>query len=212
VNDRKTHPGVTLVELLLVLAIVVATMALAWPMLQKFLAGRRLQTAADEVRTEWCSARVEAMRSGRTQAFRAEVGGARYRTEPQDESEAAAARVGAAPALAASGRLDALAPGSGGGAPGASAPNEKTLPGGIRFVAVEPGEGAKAASISGPALAPPDDDASDVFWSEPIFFYPDGTASDVLLVLACGENHAMIVKLRGVTGAVTISDADSNGE
>ena len=49
--------------------------------IEKPLAHHRLNSAVDEVRTEWCQARTEAMRSGRTYAFRYQVGGDHYYTE-----------------------------------------------------------------------------------------------------------------------------------
>ncbi|MBN2217459.1 MAG: prepilin-type N-terminal cleavage/methylation domain-containing protein, partial [Pirellulales bacterium] len=59
--DRR---GVTLIELLLVLAILALVAATAWPSLERSLADQRLRDAADTIRAEWQHARAQAMSSG----------------------------------------------------------------------------------------------------------------------------------------------------
>lgn len=70
--------GFTLVELLLVLALVVVLAGIAAPSLSGSLARGRLDSAAEEVRTAWVDARLEAMRSGEPVAFQCELGTGRY--------------------------------------------------------------------------------------------------------------------------------------
>jgi Tfp pilus assembly protein FimT len=189
-----------LVEVLLVLAIVVIVAALIWPTLEKPLAYHRLHSAADEVRTEWCQARIEAMRSGHTYAFRYEVGGDHYYTEPDRGPEASTA-TGAAAAMSVSG-------GSTPSATDVASPGEnKTLPTGVKFVGQQPGETTTAAPAAASAQNQPAGG-----WSEPIFFYPDGTASDVQLILGCNQSCALRVMLRGSTATATVADAGSTLE
>ena len=46
-------------------------------------------------------------------------------------------------------------------------------------------------------------------WSDPIFFYPDGSTSDARLLLV-GERHATVrMMLRGVMGSVAVGDVTS---
>ena len=75
-------------EVLLTLAIMVIISGVAWIALQRPLARQRLRSAADAVHTEWCQARVDAMKSGHTYAFRYMVHGDRYHLGPQDDPSA----------------------------------------------------------------------------------------------------------------------------
>ena len=198
---RKNRQGLTLIEVLLVLAIVAIAAALAWPALDKPLAHHRLNSAVDEVRTEWCQARVEAMRSGRTYAFRYEVGGDHYYTELEsglggDASSSAIAAVNS-PAGAAQSAAPTKAAGP---------MDNKTLPKGIRFSAEQ------SSQSTTPSAAAPSRDQPAGGWSNPIYFYPDGTASDVQLILICNQSCAVRVMLRGSTATATTADASSTLE
>jgi hypothetical protein len=81
------------------------------------------------------------------------------------------------------------------------------LPDGVKFLADE----ARNDDLS---ALPPDiepeslDDLADG-WSDPIFFYPDGTTSDVRLVLAGDQGRAVCVMLRGITGTASVADLAS---
>jgi hypothetical protein len=190
----------TLMEVLLVMAILAIVAALMWPMLEKPLAHHRLHSAADEVRTEWCQARIEAMRSGQTYAFRYEVGGDRFYTELKT-----------GPETNSSGGALAAVNSAGGGAQSPASTDvavpadNKTLPKGVKFLGQQP------CDSTTPAAAPSQNQAVGG-WSDPIFFYPDGTASDVQLTLICNQSCALRVMLRGSTATATIADAGSTLE
>lgn len=74
--------GFTLVELLLVLALVGLLAALAAPSLSGTLARVRLDAAASQVRTAWADARLEAMRTGKSVAFQCRLGTSQYLLSP----------------------------------------------------------------------------------------------------------------------------------
>jgi prepilin-type N-terminal cleavage/methylation domain-containing protein len=200
--DRR---GFTLMEVLLVVAIVAIVAALTWPALERPLANRRLHSAADEVRTEWCQARIEAMRSGRTYAFRYEIGGDRFYSEPDNGPNARLSRDASATVNLGAGGASA-----GASSDAARASDNKTLPKGIRFSTEKTSQGMTPA-LSSAAKVPADDQPAGG-WSNPIFFYPDGTASDVELVLVCNQSCAVRVMLRGSTATATIAEADSTLE
>ena len=94
--ERRSHRrrGFTLMEILIVLAILVMVTAIAMPSLSALLRAQKLQSAADTVRIEWTRTHVLAMKSGRIQVFRYEIGGRKYKIEPwiagDDELEASA--------------------------------------------------------------------------------------------------------------------------
>ena len=81
--------GFTLVELLLVLALAVVIAALAAPSMSGTLARVRLDAAAEEVRTAWVEARLEAMRTGEPVAFQCRLGTGQYTVSTLADATAA---------------------------------------------------------------------------------------------------------------------------
>jgi prepilin-type N-terminal cleavage/methylation domain-containing protein len=192
--------GFTLLEVLLVLALMAIIAAFSWPAMRKPFANRRLQTAADAVRTEWCQARVQAMQSGHTYAFRYAVGSDHFRLEPQDEPNSSVSST--------NGGVGSSTTGDGGlGGPNEDAllpREERALPDGIKFLADDSaGPDPTASPVDRDMAASTDGDAG---WSDAIFFYPDGTTSNAQLMLSNDGALAIRLILRGLTGTVTVSD------
>ncbi len=192
-----TRRGVTLLEVLLVLTLLVTLASMAWPALKRPLSNQRLRKAADAVRIAWGRARVEAMSSGRTLVFRYEVEGDRYSIQsyagaespPEDES---------------SGGIEDLD--RYGNDPAVLRGREPKLPEGITFVSSETEEDTRAESLAldeGPSAA------GVAGWSEPIVFYPDGTSSTVRIILKSEYDRCVELSLRGLTGVVNVSDTYS---
>lgn len=95
-SPRTTSPepkgpagGFTLVELLLVLSLVVLLAALATPALTGTLARVRLDAAAEQVRTAWADARLEAMRTGSPVAFQCRLETSEYTLSKLEDATAA---------------------------------------------------------------------------------------------------------------------------
>jgi len=191
----------TLIEIMLVLAIMVALAAVAWPTLGRALQRYRIRKAADQVVTGWNRARVEAMDTGLIHAFRCRPGSGEYRIElwadadvvlepapqtgfstDQQAAEDSAADMSGNTALAGAGQL----------------PEGVLFADGDAIVDVD-ARATFAAMTSGG-----DSDAGA--WSTPILFYPDGTASNARLVLANDSSKFVIVELRGITGTATIGE------
>jgi prepilin-type N-terminal cleavage/methylation domain-containing protein len=204
-SGPRARRAFTLTELLLVLTISAVIAAVAWPSLQKPFASHRLRTAADMVRSELCRTRIQAMRSGHTFAFRYVPEGGRFSVGPQGESREAGAQ-GAEWDAAASGENDSSLSAED------SQATDRTLPQGVRFVTRDMAASSTAAPA--PGNSPTDENAptGDEQWSEPIFFYPDGTTSDSLLLLANDRGYVMELMLRGLTGTVTTSDVVASGK
>ena len=143
---------------LLVLALMAAVAALAWPTVRRQFDNYRLRTAADMMRTEWCLARIEAMRSGCVYTFRNSREGNRFFTQHATDSVPASssarrprrrarprravgrvivrARIAAAPGSPPQQPAGAVAEGASPAAAAAGAelqPGEKLLPDGVDF-------------------------------------------------------------------------------
>jgi hypothetical protein len=189
-------------EILLVLAVLTLVAAVAWPELQKPFASRRLHWAADTVRTQWCQARCEAMKSGHVYAFRYVVRGDRFRTEAEADTGWMSA-AGPETASSATGAAEGHSPAS----ETVFLPVETgTLPEGVTFM---PGEPAASEPPATPGAENEAQESAGEGWSDPILFYPDGTTSDATLVLAGQHRLAIEMMLRGLTGTVTTGDVAS---
>jgi len=168
----------------LVLALLVVLASVAWPALEPAIASVELRKSAERIRVEWSRARVEALSTGRTVLFRYEPDGNRYLLEYQAEP---GFRPGGEPQ-----ELSGEEPQS----------RESTLPERIAFI-----EGEISEVASGETAA-----AAEGEWSEPIVFYPDGSASNAWLVLENQRGQSIEVSLRGLTGVVSVSEVSSSTE
>jgi prepilin-type N-terminal cleavage/methylation domain-containing protein len=192
--------GFTLIEVLLVLAVVVMLAAFTVPALDRPMAGQRLKQAADRVRTEWIRARLKAMSTGDTYIFRYVPNDCHYSIEVQPGPEST---------------LDSFAMGGGATLSGdgteagsALAIVERAIPEDCVFVDSETGLDTRADTVADTALA---SGPSDAAWSTPIIFYPDGTTSDARLVLRNKYDHEVVLSIRGLTGVVTVGDVVAGG-
>lgn len=200
--------GYTLIEVMLVLALLAGISAVIWPALQKPFATRRLSSAADTVRTQWSHARVEAMRSGHTYTFRFAVNGDHFRVAKDTPAGPAAP---AASSVEAKETITTDCVEDGGAMPAdiAVPPDDKILPEGIKFSSGEPTDAAPGATDDFATQS--SSDMTDC-WSDPIFFYPDGTTSDARLMLINDYRSVIELVLRGLTGTVTVSEPVSSVE
>ncbi|MEX2317780.1 MAG: prepilin-type N-terminal cleavage/methylation domain-containing protein [Pirellulales bacterium] len=187
VRDRshKRDRGFTLIEILLVLALLVVVGALTTPILTGTLAHTKLRNGGDIVRAALARTRLAAMESGQTQVFRCEMKGRRFQIGSL--AELASANGEAPPAVAAdevdTARFD-----------------PKQLPGGVVFAAGQFAPSQQLVALLG--------QRAEASWSSPIVFQPDGTCTDATILLANEGQQTIRVTLRGVTGTVTVGDVD----
>ncbi len=185
---RQRH-ALTLLELVLVLAVMVAAGAIVLPALRGPMEDQRLRKAADLILAQWTRARLEAMSTGRMQVFRYQSGSDQYEVQawysegdilesPADEPEAAANRIEShdrqRPSMLGISGLQ--------------------LPDGITFFFGETPmdsrmlqTGIESDMSQGNSADPP------------IVFYPDGTATEARLILT-NERFFLELSLRGLTG------------
>ncbi|MGI9494652.1 MAG: pilus assembly FimT family protein [Mariniblastus sp.] len=178
VQLRNRCAGMTLMELLLVVAIMVVVTAVAAPTVQQTLANQSLKKSADRVRVAMGQARVRAIKNGEEYAVFISPGGSYFSVAPFRTFEQQGALAGQRERDLAEGR--------------ASSFEDDLLPVGILFVAAESAMDARGADIlstSGSKGA-----------LEPIFFYPDGTSQDAIITLQNQKQATIEVHLRGLTG------------
>mgnify|MGYP001180935947 CR=1 FL=1 len=189
-DGRRVRGAFTLVEILLVLAIIVIAGAIVAPYVQDNLRRQRLKSAADTMRIEWARAHVKAMKTGRIQVFRYKLGGNQFSLQPWvggDEATGDDSQVA-----------------------GFEAPTEepieaaetKELEEGITFAAGEAKFETRAYQVEG-SLQSTDAGAE---WSKPILFYPDGSATDAFVIVSDAKQDAYRIQLRGLTGTSYIGE------
>lgn len=197
----KRQRAFTLLEVLLTMCLLVILASLAWTALDKPFAGVRLRKAADRIRAELVTARVEALESGDVYFFRCTVNEGGYRIDCYS----------AAMAQGNSALGDVL--GNPAQDPGTAAAAiqtiEGSLPEDVTFVICETVADARSAMI---ASELEQSAVAETGMSDPILFYPDGTASTARLVLKNEDNRSIELLLRGLTGVVNIGEVGSSAE
>lgn len=201
-GSRHLRRGFTLLEILLVLAILVAVMAVAAPAFNSAMQNQRLRSAADRVRIEWTRAHVKAMKTGRIQVFRYQIGGREFQVEPWaagDETLEAAPTASSGSPLRPESEADEQA--------AIAADNQ--LPEDIIFLGgdaqAESRSLAIEESLQGVA-------SRETEWSRPILFYPDGATSDAFVIVSSPREVGIRVDLRGITGTATVGEITSMSE
>ena len=79
---QPSRPGYTLLELLLVMAILVLMAGIAYPTLAGMYRDVRVKAAADQVRGAWTEARANAIEDGEAYRFSVQPGTGKYRIAP----------------------------------------------------------------------------------------------------------------------------------
>jgi prepilin-type N-terminal cleavage/methylation domain-containing protein len=188
--------GMTLVELLVVLALLVVIGSIVVPVFTGSFASVRLRRAGDQVLTRWSQARARAIETGEAYQFRFTPETGTYRVEPWTNiAEQAAVGSGAASTSTTSLRSsasDAVAATN----DDAAAVQSRSLPEQITF---HGGQLAVEDVISGERQVASMKSAGDEL-STPILFFPDGTTSEASVVLANDRNQFVRLSLRGLTG------------
>jgi prepilin-type N-terminal cleavage/methylation domain-containing protein len=182
--------GLTLIEILLVLALLVIISAIAIPTLLGSFSRASLYSGGDLLRGAWAKARLAAMQSGQTHAFRYELNGSRFQI----------ASIGAL-GLPENNELAPVDPEETPDQSGRVRLAENKLPSGIVFLG-----GDISSSNQILAMQP---DVGQGPWSPPIMFYPDGTTSDASLLLSNDRQVTVRVTLRGLTGVASIVDVET---
>lgn len=197
---RNPRAAFSLLEMLLVLAILVAIGAVVAPSLGEAYHRQRLDATVNRLRSEWDRARLTAMKTGQTQVFNCVIGSRDYSLQPYlldaDLVNASAGATivtggGAVAEATSTGALAAAEPAKTAG---------KQLDEDITFVscAVSSDMRAMSAAQAQGGLA-----AAGAA-NQMVLFYPDGSTStaEVIIQIASGTQRA--VRMRGLTGSTQV--------
>ncbi len=194
--------GFSVLEMIVVLAVVATALAMVLPTVLKSLSRTELDQAAKQVRDGLQQARAAAIGSGVSHEFRYQPGGRRWEVRPQANQQHAPQEVppSATPTFANSESVPETTPD----------PNmqpvviEDQLPGGVVFADPWDQEPKftpeEVANWGNTAESLPDD------WSLAIVFYPNGRSSDERIRLVSTNQTYVDVTLRGLTGMAFIGE------
>ncbi|HVX10483.1 MAG TPA: prepilin-type N-terminal cleavage/methylation domain-containing protein [Pirellulales bacterium] len=197
--------GFTLLELMLVLALLAAIAALIWPALARPLASQRLRRAAEQVRMHLTKTRTKAIMSGETLAFSFQSGKRLMRVQTVTQNEAVLESSSTASATGGSGGAMSM-PASGATMASSNAAvtvAEDQLPDGIIFYGGDVASDARSDHVAAQERMK---GSIDLSWSQPVQFFPDGTALAARVAVAGDRGRAIVIEVRSLTGAVKISD------
>ncbi len=179
---RPLRNGFTLVELLLVLALLVVIAGFTVAALDGTLLQSKLRKGVEQVRTAWSEARLQSVSGGERLAFTCLVGGRDFRLTscndlivPQGGNQAAPAAV-------------------------------QQLPEGVVFQSVE----ARPSTVTASAAQVMPTAAGQ--WSAPVVFCPNGTSYDAHVVLESSTGRRTQLALRGLTCTAESSDVTNLSE
>jgi prepilin-type N-terminal cleavage/methylation domain-containing protein len=203
-STRSARSGFTLMELLLVLALLAVIGATAWPLVTNAYSSVKLRNAAQQVQACWGKARVSAVSKGLPHVFRFETSAADYSVVAwEDENTALEAAVPITPNTFAQPTSPSDATNYG----GAATTTGPKLPEGMTFVGIQRGNDTRTM-VADTQLAT----AGVTSTSQPVVFYPDGTSSDAVLTITDGKGRYITVNLRGLTGITRIGEITAGPE
>lgn len=208
--------GFTLLELMLVLALMAVIGSLAIPRMGDVFERQRVNGAATELRLAWDEARLEAMRTGQAQVFECSIGTNEFTVKPlmlnSDMTEAAAGAevmtgVGTVVETQDNGMLAAAAP--------PSDPQSDKLDEKISFVSCQVASDLRSYSVAEESANSGTGQLSTQTVGQQVIFYPDGSTSTAEVQIKNERGEIRGVRIRGLTGhskIVEILNVASNTE
>lgn len=190
IDARSRAGGFTLLEIVLVLAVIAVIISVTWPPLMRYVRQQDLKESSVNVRHELAGTRIKSIEFGLTYQFRYEPGGRWYAVLPYDRPD-----VGNSPTSSTGSALLTKTK-----APPAIL---KQLPETCRF-RVKPSQPVEQIPPEWRQLLPQDAPLGRISWSVPILFFPDGTAETATIIVEDQRTNSQTLSLRSLTGSVEI--------
>ena len=196
-HRRQVRGGFTLLELMLVLAVLVVLMAMVAPSLHRPLQNYKLRKGADHVLAILGKAQLRAIRSGQVQVmlFMPGTGQLMVQTFATDQDMIEFSSQTMTPGMQPI-TIEPIV---------ALSPLMETLPDGVVFVEAQTTDDIRdqltQQQTSQGAMNQTMLSQSGI----PLMFYPDGTSSTARLILTNGLDAFVVLDLRGLTGVANVS-------
>jgi hypothetical protein len=180
---RARRHAYTLMEVMLVMAIMIVLLAVSYPAVDSLSAGIKVEAGGDAVRAAWAEGQAHAVNEGRPYRFAIVPGKGNYRLAPHSADYWSG--IGSMPAPADPENPPIVL--------------ENSLPKGVVFAGgVFPGEEDQTSL--------PDGSVDPALMQPVAVFLPDGTAEeDTELIVEISGARPVILRLRALTGVVTVS-------
>lgn len=210
--------GFTLLELLLVLVLIVIAMSLALPALNQSLKSWQLQSAADTVLAECNRARSRAIQEGEIYVFRFAPQSGKYMTAPWPEGTDLPDGISMMPSdnTTILSNDPARARNTVGNNPEFNhdlqfIPSHKLkiLPDDITFFGIQLESRTSNKRANDFADFSVGSTISNIEWSVPILFFPDGMSSSAKLYLNNDRQQMIAITLRALTGSGRLSEIET---
>lgn len=209
-SPDSVRRGFSLIELLIVIAILTIVTAFVLPAVQGPLERSRLRSAAVDIQKAWGTARTLAIREGMAMEFRCELDGRRWKIE---RAGGTVKVITADDELETPSGLTADSDPAGGPDSADDRPDhrrlmrEGSLPQGVTFADLSflkigsAPENEFNVEFEEETMA----SAYGSRWSEPLRFRPEGRSQDASLRIGGADRFAVDVNIRGLTSAVGFS-------
>jgi Tfp pilus assembly protein FimT len=199
--ERKSRTAFSLMEVLLVLAILVAIGAVVAPSLGDAFLRQRLLISVDRLRSDWDRARLTAMKTGQTQAFTCVLGQRDYSIQPyMMDADLMNASAGALVTTSGGTVAEATSVGTLEAPEPTAAADGKQLDEDITFVSCAVSADMRSVSIAqvGGGLA------ATSMANQMVLFYPDGSTSTAEVIIQNPKGTQRAVRMRGLTGSTQV--------